>query len=230
MSSRTAAVSAGHPQSRPQSLPQSRDHWLLMRLLAAGQSLPRAADRLIAERGSLGAVLSASEERLRQLGADSNGVAIISLIREAIRAVTDQPADSQRLIERPEQLVDMLYADMVWLDVEEFRAAFLNSGRRLIKIETLGRGTFDAAPVYPREVARRALELNASAVILVHNHPSGDPRPSSADHAITRRVSAALATLEIMLVDHLIIGRQGWARAMQPGSTISTVGISTETH
>ena len=219
--------------AQPAGSVQSRDLWLLMRLLSAAQSVPRIADRLIAERGSLGSVLSASEERLRQLGADSNGVAIISLIREAIRAVADRPASDSRRIDRSEQLVDILYADMVWMEVEEFRAAFLDSGQRLIRIETLGRGSVNAAPVYPREVARRALELNAAAVILVHNHPSGDPRPSAADTAISRRVAAALATLDVVLVDHIIIGRGGWARAMQPlvpVSDISTDGISTASH
>jgi len=79
-------------------------------------------------------------------------------------------------------------------------------------------------------VARRALELSATAVIIVHNHPSGDPRPSAADHDITRRIGAALATIDVALIDHLIISRGGWARAMQPLQPISTVGISTGGH
>jgi DNA repair protein RadC len=205
-----------------------------MRLLAAGQSLPRLADRLIAERGSLGSVLSTSDERLRQLGADSNGIAMLHLVREAIGAVLERGAADAPRIEGGGRLVDALHAEMAWLQVEEVRAVFLDAGRRLMRIESLGTGTVSAAPVYPREIARRALELGASAVILVHNHPSGDPSPSPADVTMTRRVRQALAAIEVELVDHLIVARAGWARVQEPDSGavseaggVSTVRIST---
>jgi DNA repair protein RadC len=94
---------------------------------------------------------------------------------------------------------------------EQFRVLFLDKKNRLIADEMLGQGTVDHAPVYPREVARRALELSASALILVHNHPSGDPHPSAADVDMTRQVAAAIRVLNIALHDHLVVGKDGVA-------------------
>lgn len=89
---------------------------------------------------------------------------------------------------------------------EQARVLFLDRKNKLIADEVVGRGTVDHAPVYPREIARRALELAASAVILVHNHPSGDPTPSKADIDLTREIEKALKALEIRLHDHLVVG------------------------
>jgi DNA repair protein RadC len=90
---------------------------------------------------------------------------------------------------------------------EEFRLLFLDRKNVLIADEAQGAGTVDHVPVYPREVARRALELNASAIILVHNHPSGDPTPSGADVAMTEEIVRACATIGVMLHDHVVIGK-----------------------
>lgn len=218
------ASSAQHPATRPAG---SRDRWLLMRLFAAVQSLPRLADRLMDERGSLGAVLSLSDERLRQLGADANGVAILGLLREAISAVVEPMLPECPRIESPSALVEMMFASMAWLAEEQVRAAFLDSGQRLIRTEILSTGTPECATVHPRQIVRRALELSASAVVLVHNHPSGDPTPSASDRAITERLAAALATVDITLLDHLVIARAGWASAAAPAGGISTLRIST---
>ena len=92
---------------------------------------------------------------------------------------------------------------------EQFRVLFLDVKNQLIADEVLNEGTIDHAPVYPREIARRALELSAGAVILCHNHPSGDPKPSAQDVAITREIVAALDVLGVAVYDHLIIGRNG---------------------
>jgi len=94
---------------------------------------------------------------------------------------------------------------------EEFRVLFLNKKNALLFDEVMNEGTVDHAPVYPREVVRRALEVGASAVILVHNHPSGDPTPSAADVAITRRVIDAGKALDIAVHDHLVVGSDGVA-------------------
>lgn len=209
---------------------QSRDRWLLMRILGAVHSEPRLSDRLLAERGSLGGVLGLSDERLRQLGADANGLAIIRLLREAMVALTQPPEGDHKRISAAQDVVDMLFSAMAWLAVEQVRALFLDAGRGLIRCEILGTGSTRAAPVYPREVVRRALELSASSVVLVHNHPSGDPTPSAADVALSRKVGDALATLDIELVDHVVLARGGWASAMPRVGTaanISTVRIST---
>lgn len=189
---------------------QPRDRWLLMRLLAAGQSMPRLADRLIEEQGSLGSVLAASEERLRQLGADSNGIAILNLIRETIGVVLERKATERLPVQGGPALAEVMFSEMAYLPVEQVRVAFLDAGRRLIRIEVLGTGTARAAHVYPREIARRCLELSASGAILVHNHPSGDPQPSADDVQMTRKVRRALEAIDVELVDHLVIGRKGY--------------------
>jgi DNA repair protein RadC len=190
---------------------QPRDKWLLMRLLAAGQSTPRIADRLIEEQGSLGSVLATSEERLRQLGADANGIAMLNLIRETIGAVLERRATDRLPIEGGTALVEAMFSEMAHLPVEQVRVAFLDAGRRLIRMEILGTGTVSAAHVYPREIARRCLELSASFVILVHNHPSGDPQPSPEDVQMTQKVRSALEAIDAELTDHLIVGRKGYA-------------------
>lgn len=96
---------------------------------------------------------------------------------------------------------------MSHLETEQFRVLFLDRKNVLITDEEQAKGTVDHVPVYPREVVKRALELNASALILVHNHPSGDPTPSEADIAMTRQIEAAAQALSITIHDHLIIGR-----------------------
>lgn len=204
--------------------PRARDRWLLMRLLAVVGVTPALADRLLAERDSLGAILHLPPERLARLGLPAEAQSLIGLMREMFGALL-QPAASERpRIATSADLVARLFPDMAWRETEEVRAAFLDTGRHLIAVECLGRGSVDCAPVYPREIARRALELAASHVILVHNHPSGDPSPSPADREITQRVAAALEALDIRLLDHVIIARSGWASVAR---AISTVHIST---
>lgn len=232
-----AVRAPGRPTARDPAADsvRARDRWLLMRLLAAVESVPRLADRLLAERGSLGAVLALSDERLRQLGADARVVAILGLVREAIAAVlAPEPAERPRIADAG-AVAEWLYASMAWLPVEEVRALYLDSGQRLLKTEVLGSGSVSGAAVWPREIARRGLELSAAGVILVHNHPSGDPTPSADDVAMSRRVAAALATLEMTLLDHVVIARGGWASAMPAAarpsplsaSPLSTIDMST---
>jgi DNA repair protein RadC len=96
---------------------------------------------------------------------------------------------------------------MAYRDTEQFRILFLDRRNVLIADEAQAKGTVDHVPVYPREVAKRALELNASAIILVHNHPSGDPTPSGADRAMTEEVVRACAAIGVTLHDHVVIGR-----------------------
>jgi len=212
-----AALSMPVPSPRAVQDSQPRDRWLLMRLLAAGQSIPRLADRLIDERGSLGSVLSTSEERLRQLGADSNGIAILGLLREAISAVMERGASEKPLVDRTEALADAMHSEMAYLTVEQVRVAFLDVGHRLMRVEILNSGSVRFAHIYPSEIARRCLELTASAVVLVHNHPSGDPEPSPDDIRMTRRVRQALEAIDVELRDHLVIGRRGHVSFAESG-------------
>jgi DNA repair protein RadC len=205
--------------AQPHLVPDSqpRDRWLLMRLLAAGQSLPRLADRLIDERGSLGSVLSTSEERLRQLGADSNGIAMLGLIRETLSAVLERGAVERPVIGNSEALADAMHSEMAYLAVEQVRVAFLDASQLLIRIEIMSNGSARLAHIYPPEIARRCLELSAASIILIHNHPSGDPTPSAEDVAVTRRVRVALEAIEVQLLDHLVIGRRGYVSFDESG-------------
>ncbi len=215
MSRASASAAMAQPHLVPDSQP--RDRWLLMRLLAAGQSLPRLADRLIDERGSLGSVLSTSEERLRQLGADSNGIAMLGLIRETLSAVLERGAVERPVIGNSEALADAMHSEMAYLAVEQVRVAFLDASQLLIRIEIMSNGSARLAHIYPPEIARRCLELSAASIILIHNHPSGDPTPSAEDVAVTRRVRVALEAIEVQLLDHLVIGRRGYVSFDESG-------------
>jgi len=118
-----------------------------------------------------------------------------------------------RIMHRPvltswDALLDYCHTTMAHRETEQFRVLYLDRKNVLIGDEEQAKGTVDHVPVYPREVVKRGLELNASALILVHNHPSGDPTPSDADIAMTLQVQDAAATLGITLHDHLIIGRE----------------------
>jgi DNA repair protein RadC len=104
-------------------------------------------------------------------------------------------------------LLDYCHTTMAHRETEQFRILFLDTKNTVIADEEQAQGTVDHVPVYPREVVKRALELNASALILVHNHPSGDPTPSDADIHMTRQIAAAAKTLNITVHDHLIIGK-----------------------
>ena len=106
---------------------------------------------------------------------------------------------------------------MAYREIEEFRILYLDRKNVLIADEAQGRGTVDHVPVYPREVAKRALELNASAMIMIHNHPSGDPTPSQADIDMTQRVEAALSAVNVILHDHVVIGKESDASFRQLG-------------
>ena len=127
-------------------------------------------------------------------------------IRMARGKTVDQP-----IIGSWDALLEYCRASMSFRGTEVFRVLFLDRKNRLIADEQQGSGTVDHTPVYPREIVRRALELEASSVILVHNHPSGDPTPSRADIAMTREVEKAAAALGITVHDHLVIGGQDQA-------------------
>ncbi len=162
---------------------------------------------LVARFGSFANVLAAPPEALREV--DGVGDAAIAIIKAAqaaglrlLRAeVKDQP-----VLNNWERLIGYLTAVLAREPVEQFRLLFLDSKNRLIADEAQAKGTVNHTPVYPREVVKRALDLQATALILVHNHPSGDPTPSRADIDMTREVKAAAAVLGITVHDHLIIG------------------------
>jgi DNA repair protein RadC len=170
------------------------------------------AKQLLARFGSLTAVLGATPAELKTLSGIGDTVALdLKLLHEvALRAAREQVA-RRPVISSWSALLAYVKTALAHETREQFRVLFLDRKNQLIADEVMGRGTVDHAPVYPREVMRRALELSASAVILVHNHPSGDPTPSSADVDMTRQVVEAGRALRIAVHDHLIAARDGVA-------------------
>ena len=185
---------------------------LEMALFAAnprGDTKP-LAKRLIKQFGSLNAAVSADPARLRAVdGMGEASVAAVKLIQVAAHRMLRGAAMDGDVISSWQALLDYCRVAMADERTEQFRILFLDIKNRLIADEVQQRGTVDHTPVYPREVVKRALELHASAIIMVHNHPSGDPMPSKADIVMTRQVRDAAATVGVDLHDHLVIGRAG---------------------
>lgn len=186
------------------------DYEILEVLLCA--FIPRVDVRPIAKKlvdrfGAVSAALAASPERLMEI--DGIGETTATYIRATNlllqRAAADQVRD-RPVISSWAALLNYVAAKIKHEKTEQARVLYLDRKNRLIADELAGHGTVDHAPIYPREIARRALELSASAVILVHNHPSGDPTPSRADIDLTRDIERALAPFEIRVHDHLVVG------------------------
>ena len=173
------------------------------------QDVKPLARRLLDAFGDFNRVLSAPPSRLQQVKGVGEAVVVELKVLEAAA----QRMARARVINRPvisswAALLDYCHTAMAHAEVEQFRVLYLDRKNTLVADEAQARGTVDHVPVYPREVVKRALELNASALILVHNHPSGDPTPSEADITMTARIQAAAETLGVTLHDHLIIGRE----------------------
>ena len=170
------------------------------------------AKQLLARFGSLGSVLGAAPVVHKAVAGVGETVALdLKLLHETTLRLGREQVVKRPVISSWSALLAYLKAALAYETREQFRVLFLDKKNQLIADEVLGRGTVDHAPVYPREVMRRALELSASAVILVHNHPSGDPTPSAADIDMTRQVVEAGRALRIAVHDHLIAARDGVA-------------------
>jgi DNA repair protein RadC len=170
------------------------------------------AKQLLARFGSLAGVLAAEPAALRTVAGVGETVALdLKLLHEATLRIARGEAAKRPVISSWSSLVAYVKTALAHETREQFRVLFLDKKNQLIADEVMNRGTVDHAPVYPREVVRRALELSASAVILVHNHPSGDPTPSTADVDMTRQVIDAARSLRIAVHDHLIAARDGVA-------------------
>jgi DNA repair protein RadC len=170
---------------------------------------PLAKD-LIARFGTYADLMAASPAEIKEVrgAGDSTVVALKSVQAAAVRLARDQVL-SKPVLSSWMQLVDYCYVAMAREKREQFRILFLDKKNVLIADEVQQTGTVDHTPVYPREVVKRALELDASALIVVHNHPSGDPDPSADDIEMTREIQETAQRLGIVLHDHLIIGRKG---------------------
>jgi DNA repair protein RadC len=170
------------------------------------------AKELIARFGSLSGVLGARRERLTEVkGVGDSVAADLKLVEAAGRRLARQSIQDKPVLGSWKDVIDYCHAAMAHADRETFRILFLDKRNHLITDEVQGVGTVDHTPVYPREVIRRALEVSATAIILVHNHPSGDPTPSNADIRMTQDIIAIAGPMGISVHDHIIIGRNGHA-------------------
>lgn len=184
---------------------------ILMRSIPQRDVKP-LAKALIAQFGSFAEVLGARRERLLEVKGVGDSTAIdLKIVEAAGRRLALGEVKQKRVLTSGKDVVDYCRAAMAFADREQFRILFLDKRNGLIADEVQGTGTVDHTPVYPREVMRRALELAATAIILVHNHPSGDPAPSQADIQMTRDIQAIARALGIELHDHIIVGRNGHA-------------------
>jgi DNA repair protein RadC len=179
------------------------------------RSIPRRdvkplAKKLIAEFGSVAEVLGAPLSRLRTTDGIGEATAIdLKLVEAAGRELAKGAVKKRTVLGSWTAVIDYCRASMAFESREVFRILFLDKRNALIADEIQQTGTVDHTPVYPREVVKRALEVSATAVILVHNHPSGDPTPSQADIAMTRQIVEAGKPLGILVHDHIIIGKNG---------------------
>ena len=170
------------------------------------------AKALIARFGSFAEVIAAKRERLKEiLGVGEAVISQLKIVEAAAQRLARGKVMGRPALSSWAALLDYCMAAMARSQNEEFRVLFLDRKNVLVADEVQSRGTVDHAPVYPREIVRRALEHGASAIILVHNHPSGDPTPSRADIDMTREIAAAAKALKIAVHDHLVIGRGGHA-------------------
>jgi DNA repair protein RadC len=168
------------------------------------------AKRLMARFGSFAEVINAPEARLKEVkGTGEAVITELKLVRAAALRLMKSEITSAPLLSSWQQVLDYLQAAQGFAHREVFRVLFLDKRNRLIADEVQGEGTVDHTPVYVREVVKRALELSSTAIILVHNHPSGDPAPSRADIEMTKLIVAAARPLGVAVHDHIIVGRSG---------------------
>lgn len=191
------------------------DYELLELLLAS--AIPRRdvkplAKELLKSLGSFAEVIAADPARLAEVkGLGEAGIAALKVVEAAaVRLAREQVVD-RPVVSSWQALLDYCRASMAYNKTEQFRILFLDRKNVLIADEVQQEGTVDHTPVYPREVIKRALELGASAIILAHNHPSGDPTPSRDDIAMTREIVEAGRKLGVTVHDHVVVGRRGHA-------------------
>ena len=236
----TGPAGAGLSQAEPPAPAGAEGHRGRMRarLLAAGPdaladhemlemmlflAVPRRdtkpiARALLAAFGSFAGAVAAPLSDLRRIdGLGEAGAAALKTIHAAALRLARAEVTARPVLNNWDRLMDYLHAVLARERVEQFRVLFLDTRNRLLADEVQGRGTVNHTPVYPREVIRRALELQAAGFILVHNHPSGDPTASPEDVAMTAEVKAAARTLDLRLHDHVIVGNGRWTSLRREG-------------
>lgn len=197
------------------------DHELLeMALFLAipGRDTKPIAYRLIQRFGSFANAIAAPMRELVSVeGMGEASAAALKIVHAAALRLARAEVIGRPVLSHWDALINYLNAAMARERVEQFRIIFLDNKNRLLADEAQARGTVNHTPVYPREVVKRALELNASAIILVHNHPSGDPTPSRDDIVMTQQIADAAQTVSVVVHDHIIVGNGRWTSFRREG-------------
>ena len=221
---RLVEIAPTHALSRRDGAPAAAetDHALLARYLKLVMPAAEETDTLAATAltrfGSFAGLLAAPVRELRGVsGFGTHSLSAIKLLHEAALRLARSRMQGRPVLADRAGLLDYLTAILARERIEQFRILFLDAEDRLLADEAQARGTVNHTPVYPREVVRRALELSARAIVLVHNHPSGDPTPSREDLAMTRQVVDACSVLRILVRDHLIVGNGRWTSFRDEG-------------
>lgn len=198
-----------------------QDYELIEYLLAL--AIPRRdtkplAKALLAEFGGIGGLMTASpDDLLRVKGMGETSVAALKIVQATTLRMLRSDIASRPVLANWQALLDYLRVDMAYHAIERVRILHLNTRNMLIRDELIAEGTIDEAAVHVRQVLKRAMDLGSAAIIIVHNHPGGDPAPSRADIELTRAIAAALKAPGIALHDHIIIGTQGYVSLRAQG-------------
>lgn len=188
------------------------DRELLAHLLGfvmPGSKAASLAETLIAERGNYPRVLTSAPSRLIKLGVPPKGIDILATVAQSLERALLRELTHGNILAGWQALYDYLHVSLGHSRREHVRALFLNSRNALIADEEMGVGTVNQASLHVREVIHRALDVGATALILVHNHPSGDPKPSREDMQLTNHIRDAARVLGLHLHDHLVVGESG---------------------
>lgn len=190
---------------------------LLFGIIPRGDVKP-LAKKLLQECGSLSGLLQADIAKLKSIqGVGEATIVTLKAVHEIASRSVWEEAINQPILQSWQAVVDYCRARMSHLTIEQFRLLFLDQKHKIIADEIQQHGTINCTPIFPREVVKRCLELGATSLIMVHNHPSGDPTPSEADIAITQKVMKATGEMDIRVLDHLIIGRFGHVSLREKG-------------
>ena len=196
----------------PDALPDYELLELILFRAAPRRDTKPLAKALIARFGTFAEALNAPEELLREVpGIGEAAITELKLVRAAALRLMRGEVFERPVLSSWAQVLDYCRASIGFASKEQFRILFLDKRNQIIADEVQQTGTVDHTPVYVREVVKRALELSATAIVLVHNHPSGDPTPSRADIEMTRQIVAAAKPLGVLVHDHIIVGKQGHA-------------------
>jgi DNA repair protein RadC len=192
----------------PGALSQAELIAILLRTGLRGANAVDIGKQLLSKYGSLNSLAQASLEELQTVKGIGRDKAVTLIAAFALaRKMAEELRDEAPLLDTPEAVANLMREDSRLRQVETFQVLLLNTRRRLVRVEPISQGTLDTILIHPREVFRSAIASDAAAVVLIHNHPSGDPTPSEADITVTRDLIRAGRLLKIEVLDHIILGR-----------------------